>query len=329
MAVKFLELSRGPVGETTGKFARGAIKGAATGAVLGSVVPGVGTAAGALAGGAIGGGAASISTAIQGVENLSNAFIAHFAPGSPLARALDGLLSKAGIDMDAVRARVAEFMLVDFPEWIGGVKENFAKFFNDTLPALWGIMVEKTVEAWDTIKAFITVAIPEAVTTAWTTLKDFVTGIPDEIESAWDSLKTFFTVDVVGWFSPLIDTFKSIKEWIDKINIFGGGDTKPASSSGGNGFFSTIGDVVKDLFKPKGEGQTGLGFVPEDGLFKLHRGEKVTPATRVSPSAGAGGRPISTTINFTGGINQEIDVDALSRRAARLTEMSLRRRARL
>ncbi len=63
-------------------------------------------------------------------------------------------------------------------------------------------------------------------------------------------------------------------------------------------------------------------FVPETGLYKLHRGEKVTPATRQG-----GGKTIifKPTFSFPGAtIKKDIDIDSMMRRASRQAEINLR-----
>ncbi len=69
-------------------------------------------------------------------------------------------------------------------------------------------------------------------------------------------------------------------------------------------------------------GQTGIAKVPRDGLYNLHKGEEVVPRTK----AGQKSIIFKPTFNITGNIAQDIDMDAIVRRAGRQTEMDLKQR---
>jgi len=67
----------------------------------------------------------------------------------------------------------------------------------------------------------------------------------------------------------------------------------------------------------------GSPFIPADGLYKLHRGEQVLRKSQ------AGGQSVifKPTFQITStGIQQDIDMDAIVRRAGRMTEMELKKR---
>jgi len=68
-----------------------------------------------------------------------------------------------------------------------------------------------------------------------------------------------------------------------------------------------------------GEGQKGIPFVPKTGLYKLHRGEEVTPKSTGRT------RIFKPTFNFLGNMVADIDIDSMMRRASREAEINLRR----
>ncbi len=139
--------------------------------------------------------------------------------------------------------------------------------------------------------------ISEKLLGAWEWTKDLGTKI-------WEILK-----------SPFVDLVDSIQGVIDKIkSFFGGGEREPIITRP-KGLIENIIDLIK------GEGQVGISNVPSDGMYQLHKGEQVIPKTKTS-----GSTILSPTFQFTGNVSQDIDVDAIARRASRMIEMELKQR---
>ena len=74
---------------------------------------------------------------------------------------------------------------------------------------------------------------------------------------------------------------------------------------------------------PKGGFQLGTPSVLSDGVYKLHRGEQVIPRTRAGQNKSIIFRPI---FQISGQFSKDIDMDAVVRRAGRMTEMDLKQR---
>ncbi len=299
MAVAFLQFTKTPGGGLVAQAGAGAGVGAAIGAVVGG-------APGAVVGAAAGAGIALLDEAWQGVKNIGTVVTAW------ADKAAETFL---GINMDEVRAKVATFMLETWPQWVDNVREKVEIFMLETWPEFVNSLKTKVEETWGDIEVLLSETIPDAIEEGWETVKTFFTEtVPGWIEDSWDGVKTFFTETVPGWVTDMIDKVKA---------LFPFGDDGDGDGGGGKGIFSKAGDFVKKIFK--GEGQTGIGFVPETGLYGLHRGEKVIPSTRVG---GSGGRNVILNMKtiIQGGIQKDVDIDSIVRRSSRMTELILRRR---
>ena len=109
---------------------------------------------------------------------------------------------------------------------------------------------------------------------------------------------------ITGALGNISDSLKGIGSWIwSKIT-------------------GAVGSIGGKLFRGKGEGQVGIPFVPGDGLYKLHRGEQVIPRGQTSNKS----MIFKPTFQITGNVSQDIDMDAIVRRAGRMTEMELKKR---
>jgi len=80
--------------------------------------------------------------------------------------------------------------------------------------------------------------------------------------------------------------------------------------------------AMEDYMKSIGSYQTGTPFVPETGMYQLHRGEQVIPRNQTNNKSII----FKPTFQINGNINQDIDLDAMIRRASRVTEMELKSR---
>jgi len=68
---------------------------------------------------------------------------------------------------------------------------------------------------------------------------------------------------------------------------------------------------------------TGTPFVPETGLYQLHRGEEVIPRTKVTQNKST---ILNPTFNFNGNVTPEMDMDEIARRTSRVIEMELKQK---
>jgi hypothetical protein len=155
------------------------------------------------------------------------------------------------------------------------------------------------VQAWNWVKGIGQKIWTEILEPAWNFLKNVGQWIWEQIlQPAWNWLKD---VGIKIWdiistpFKWLADQIQTVIGWF--TNLFGGGTQK------------------------KGSFQTGTSFVSDTGLYQLHRGEQVVPKGQAGKSVF-----LQTTNNFNGNISQEVDIDSLARRAAKITETELKQR---
>ena len=70
--------------------------------------------------------------------------------------------------------------------------------------------------------------------------------------------------------------------------------------------------------------QTGAEFIDQEGLYYLHRGEKVVSQPRANDNSRS--MVFKPTFVVSGNITSELDMDSLARRAGRITELEMRKR---
>ncbi len=86
---------------------------------------------------------------------------------------------------------------------------------------------------------------------------------------------------------------------------------------------SLIGSAVSLIGKLFGKGQVGIPSVPSDGLYQLHKGEEVISRTKTMNNKSM---ILNQSLNFSGPVSNDLDVDEIARRAGRITEMELKKR---
>lgn len=274
-----------------------AIAGAGAGAVVGGSVAGpVGAAAGAAIGTAVG----LLPDAAKGIKNIADLAVATFGVPGTISDALDGILAKAGINMPAVRAAVADAMdslqnwgasmKTSIDSGLQNVQTAIVDFFTVTIPTF---LMTTLPDAWKQVWTFFTVTVPAWITTQWESVKTFFgTTVPGWITGAWNSVKTFFTETIPAWIQTMIDTIKSALSHIPGL-----GGLAPKKAIGGP--------------------------INNDGLFMLHKGERVISATQNNPQQG--GNSITVNINVDSPtVSKEADIQALTRQISLELQQSLR-----
>ncbi len=121
-------------------------------------------------------------------------------------------------------------------------------------------------------------------------------------------------------FAP-VDVLKNLPKRKSSDLVYRGESAIASLLPGGQGLIGTIGSLLGSLFK--GGGQTGIASVQSDGLYQLHKGEEVVPRTRRTGNKSV---ILNPTFNFSGSMSAEVDIDALMRRASRVTETELKKR---
>ncbi len=161
------------------------------------------------------------------------------------------------------------------------------KGFLQDLSDKWAADVAVIKLIWDTIFKPIWDTLLSTADTVITTVKQFLQDLSDKwnevvtffqdiwdntFKPLWDTIQAVIT-DVINTVKPYVDglvgSFKTAVEWattaISKLKEFFGLESKKsgASSSGALGSYAT-----------------GTDYVPKTGLYKLHEGEAVVPASQ-------------------------------------------------
>jgi hypothetical protein len=244
----------------------GALVGGGIGATAGALVAGpVGAAIGMAIGAAIGN---MLPNALKGLQNL-------WTIATSWA---DKLLSIFGIDMDAVRRAVVNFIYVTLPEFFTKTLPDFFKaagasisvfftttlpeFFTKTLPAFFSdaaaAVGDFAKSIWGYIKAFF-VGVIDVSKDVWTWIKTFFVGTVRLLSDVWDFIKSKFS-GVVNVASQVWDWFKGLfKGTIDASNVWSfikglfKGESKNEDHSSPNPWSNPGSKSVKDfIITPQG-----------------------------------------------------------------------------
>jgi len=139
---------------------------------------------------------------------------------------------------------------------------------------------------------------------AWNWIMDFPGWLWEQITSIWT-----WTLDFGSW---LWEQVTSIWSWNYNFGSWLWEQIK-----------SIVTEDIPRLFKlifPGG--QVGIPNVPREGLYHLHQGEQVISRTKATNKSVI----LNPTFQFTGNVSKDIDIDAIARRAGRITEMELKQR---
>lgn len=136
----------------------------------------------------------------------------------------------------------------------------------------------------------------------WDWTKDFAGWLWNQITTIWT-----WVFDFGGW---IWDQITSIWSWTYDFGAW---------------VWGKITDIFKNIkeFFFGGGGQVGIPSVPRDGMYYLHKGEEVVTRTSAGQGRSVVYRP---TFQITGNISRDIDMDAIVRRASRMTETDLKQR---
>jgi len=262
---------------------------------VGEKVVGAGTGAGA--GALIGAGIGSI---FPGIGTLFG------AGAGALIGGLIGLLKT--IDWKALGEQIK-----GFADWVWNNLTSIWDWMYDFGGWVW----EKLISVWNYAMDFGGF-LWEKVKTVWNYMMDFGGWL-------WMMLKTVWNY-VMNFGSWLWEKLKTIWSWTWN---FGSWVWSKVTSiwSWGHNFGDWLWSKVKSIWSWGGGNDdgyaTGTPFVPSDGMYKLHRGEQVIPRGQTNNKS----MVFRPTFQITSsGISQDIDMDAIVRRAGRMTEMELKKR---
>ena len=346
MSVKWLQFTRTETGEAVVKGASGAAAGAGIGAGVGAIAGGIaggpigalaGAGVGALTGAGIGASIALLGDAIEGTKNLATVASAW----------TDKLLETFGIDTDAMKTAVTTFFWVTIPEFF---TEKIPQFISDSIDSMgnigawiWLKITGVLGPAWEKLKEFSTWVwdkITTSLATAWTKLGEFSGWIWDLITTALNSVSTKLGEFAVWLWEKVTSIWswsKDLGQWLyDKI-------TGALSNIGdklvniGQYMYNKVTSSISRAFEnfkfgwswgwSQGSHQTGANYIPRDGLYNLHAGEKVVNSSRTAREDKANSiifNP-SFTINATGAGVAEIE--STIRNSTRMLEFEIRRRS--
>jgi len=204
--------------------------------------------------------------------------------------ALLGLLSQ--IDWTALGQKISEFAgwvwsnLTSIWEW----SYDYGTWIWTNITSIWNYAFDFGSWLWGKL------------TTIWNYIKDFGLWIWDKLKTIWN-----YAFDFGSW---LWEKITSIWSWTYNFGAW---------------LWDKITSVISGMMgfgNRKGSYATGTNFIPETGLYQLHRGEQVVNRNNNSKSSVV----LSPTFQITGGATKDIDMDAIVRRAGRLTEMELKKR---
>jgi hypothetical protein len=303
------------------KMGAGAVAGGTIGSWFGPIGIIIGAVAGAIA--------AVLTDAWQGLKNLwmlAGKWIEW------IGWQLDNFFGMFGINMGAVRAAIAEFMLVTIPEWWNAAIEGIiaawnwlVEFFSETVPG-WVKM------GWDGLVEFFSVTIPGWIKSGWNTLVEWLVMVPVFIQAGWNFLSEFFTKVVPAWFSVGWDIIKKfITETVPKWFTDGWSKIKEFIVTTIPGWFQSMIDAIKRaMSRATGGligGKAGGGPVYQTGQYMLHAGEFVMRAGQVQQMKDSNQTiQFNPQITINANVANGLDIRALANELARYQEVELRRR---
>jgi hypothetical protein len=290
------------IGEAIG----GAASAQAAPATAGQTLGMLGNAAGALQGGAGGiGGALSSMGASAGMA-AAGPIVAAIMQIVQLVTSIVPEEGQEGL-LDGIHNMVMEFM-----GDIGELPQVLADFMSDTIregiPAMMQIIPELVEGLISAIPQLIVSTVEQFPLMIGGLLQMLLVGIPKAI---LNGIGAVFSLDLwKGLVKALIEGFKEFF-----APIFGNKKTGEKGAFGEGGYFdkvfvdrgekrqgerSSLFAVHPDL-RPKGSRASGDDFIPQTGLYLMHRGESVAGNGRTLPAgARSGGQP--TTIVVQGSL---------------------------
>ncbi|MEW6295966.1 MAG: hypothetical protein AB1467_06825 [Candidatus Diapherotrites archaeon] len=331
----------------------GGVAGGLAGAKLGTVLGLPGGPAGALLGGAIGAGLgfffgpqilAGLEDMISGAKQTIDNFIGEFAP--KLAGFFQPFIDK----IKEVTGFISTNFIIPITSKISELFSVFTGIFSD----IYNAVSEWMGKAWTFINDnFIQpilsglIDLGSAVletATAWANYiyDEFISPVLERFKEWYEEITEKIIKPVVDWMQknvidPLVEAWNSLAETVK--GIWDGIKTKIEEiynsvkpmidfikggiEAGGKivgGALTGAAEVVRTIKPPKK--QVGSEFVPFEGLYWLHRGEKIVPTTRTSS-----GNIINVTFSpvIHANITSEFDEDALLDKMNRKLVDELRR----
>lgn len=278
----------------------GAVIGGAGGAIIGGIAGGIpGATIGAALGALVG---VFIVTLTEGLMGF-------------LAAVIGGLI-QLGENLDAAAAELIGAFLGTLEATIGNISSGFIDGAQNAL----GIVGAALKGVWISITGFVSKYLSEPLTAVGEAWKIFLTGLTNW----WDTN-----------IKPILDG------WIQKWNSFFETTIRPVLNGIGDAFNSLVQGVIDAIngiidyinktlgpfgvhVDPIGRKQAGSDFISEEGMYYLHRGEKVMNAT--SQEQGSSSVSFSPSITVNASVSNNMDLNTLANQLVELMNSELRRK---
>lgn len=335
----------------------GAVVGGIAGGPLGALL---GAGVGGLAGAGIGASIALLKDAFEGAKNL--AYVAKEWADYLLMEVFGIDMNKVREAIAVFMLETVPEAFNNAVDWLREAGANIAGAATDAWTKTKEIF-DKTKETIKDFPSWVWDKLTGALTSLRTKISEWtgwvwgkITGGLENLRGKLQEYATWAWGKLTGGLSNLYDKLRGVAQWIwdkitggasnikNKIENFAGhlyGKMKDGVSnvyskiSGfGNYLWHKITDSISDglsgfkfgwRFWWNNEGnQKGLNFVPQDGLYKLHRGEQVVTSARTEQNSSV---TIAPTFNImTSGGTPVGEVESALRRAQRAIEFEARRR---
>ena len=213
--------------------------------------------------------------------------------------------------------------------------KGYGKWLWEELKSVWNYVEDFGIWLWEKMKSI------------WNYVEDFGTWLWDKLKSVWSwswDLGQWLWEKITNALSNIWDWLVWVGQWIwkkiteplsnvwDWLSHFGSWLwntlTNPLRNIGDwiSGFGSWLWNRMTGAWNNMrgwfGGYSVGTPFVPETGLYQLHRGEQVITRNNTNKNSVV----LRPTFQITGGVSQDIDMDSIVRRASRITEMELKKR---
>ena len=216
----------------------------------------------------------------------------------------------------------------------GSIATWFTNAWEEIPSALSEGVIEPIKELWQSVEEWFEGGVTQPIKDMWESITNwFEDSMITPIKDMWESIPTWFTDNII---TPIKDAWESITNWFEEGII---GPIKDSWESITNWFQSSIIDPIKEGFKGvvnflvdllndvfpflNLRGYATGGYIPQDGMYKLHAGETIVPAHMQGVNNNNSYAP-NITIQAT--INNETDLNELASKLSKLTTQGIQRR---
>jgi len=208
-----------------------------------------------------------------------------------------------------------------------GVKDWVGMIWNDYLVPAWTGVKEKIVKAWDGYVEWVGKLWTDYIEKPWKKVSSWLSSLwedwvvtPFKKIAGWlhDTWDKYVTAPFKSWREKADSLWETIKSAFDKVvkKIKSWNPVKKVKDG-----VSSAYNWAKDKL-----GYATGGTIPETGMYQLHAGERVLNAGETSRMKADQSVSVTNNITIQASINNDLDINVLARKLARLQETELRRR---